>query len=68
MLPICHVYLAHAVNCGYVTIASYKRTRKKMEYEGDAVIPIVVGALGMVLKHLDEIVEELEIRGRVETM
>ena len=31
------------------------------------VIPVVVGALGTVFKGLEEIVEKLEIRGRMET-
>ena len=31
-------------------------------------IPIVVVALGMVLKNLEKGLEELEIRGRIETI
>ena len=41
---------------------------KKLENIRVILIPIVVGALGMVPKNLEKRLEELEIRGRIETI
>ena len=39
-----------------------------MEHEGDGEVPIAVGALGIVPKCLERILEELETRGKMETI
>ena len=71
-------------NCGFAVPAEHRieleESEKKDEYLGLArklnklwnmkvtVIPIVIGALGTVTKGLVQGLEDLEIRGRVETM
>ena len=49
----------------YLDIA---RELKKMCKKKITLIPIIIGALGTVPKGLEERLEELEIRGRIETV
>ena len=45
-----------------------RELKKTMEFEGETIVPIVIGAFGTVTKGLLKRMEDLKVRGRVETI